>query len=265
MRAGHVVLAITQGSSHYSALFTTGTFRVYGGTGFCGTIRLVGIAREVFGDALPVAERYAAFLAKAGVERGLIGPREADRLWERHLINCAVVSAAIPENAEVVDIGSGAGLPGIVLAIVRPDLRITLLEPLLRRTTFLNECVELLDLRNVEVRRARAEDVTDEFAVDVATARAVAPLERLARWALPLLRPGGELLALKGERAAAELEEAEPVLKRFGVRSTELLQVGRGMVDPPTTLVRVVAGREEVVGRRQRAPRRAKGSRKRSS
>lgn len=144
-------------------------------TGFCGTIRLVGIAREVFGDALPVAERYAAFLAEAGVERGLIGPREVDRLWERHLINCAVVSEAIPQDADVVDIGSGAGLPGIVLAIVRPDLRITLLEPLLRRTTFLTECVEMLDLRNVAVRRARAEDVTDEFSVDVATARAVAP------------------------------------------------------------------------------------------
>jgi 16S rRNA (guanine(527)-N(7))-methyltransferase RsmG len=238
---------------------------VYAPIGFCGTIRLVGIAREVFGDALPVAERYAAFLADAGVERGLIGPREVDRLWERHLINCAVVSEAIAQDAQVVDIGSGAGLPGIVLAIVRPDLRITLLEPLLRRTTFLKECVEMLDLRNVEVRRARAEDVTDDFAVDVATARAVAPLERLATWALPLLRPDGELLALKGERAGAELDEAEPVLKRFGVRSTELLQVGRGMVDPPTTLVRVVAGRGEVVGRRQRAPRRAKGSRKRSS
>ncbi|WP_089310800.1 16S rRNA (guanine(527)-N(7))-methyltransferase RsmG [Actinomadura mexicana] len=225
----------------------------------------MGTAREVFGDALPIAERYAAFLAKAGVERGLIGPREADRLWERHLINCAVVSSAVPEDAQVVDIGSGAGLPGIVLAIVRPDLRVTLLEPLLRRTTFLNECVELLELRNVDVRRARAEDVVEEFAVDVATARAVAPLERLAGWALPLLRPGGELLALKGERAAAELQEAEPLLKGFGVRSAELLQVGRGMVDPPTTLVRVVAGRGEVVGRRQRAPRRAKGSRKRSS
>jgi 16S rRNA (guanine527-N7)-methyltransferase len=239
--------------------------RVHDPAAFCGTIRLVGIAREVFGDALPVAERYAAFLAEAGVERGLIGPREVDRLWERHLINCAVVAEAIPRDAEVVDIGSGAGLPGIVLAIVRPDLRITLLEPLLRRTTFLTECVEMLHLENVEVRRARAEDVTGEFSVDVATARAVAPLERLAKWALPLLRPDGELLALKGERAAAELDEAEPVLKRFGVRSTELLQVGRGMVDPPTTLVRVVAGRGEVVGRRQRAPRRAKGSRKRSS
>jgi len=242
---------------------------MYAVTGFCGTIRTVGIAREVFGDALPVAERYAAFLADAGVERGLIGPREADRLWERHLINCAVVAEAIPLGAQVVDIGSGAGLPGIVLAIVRPDLRITLLEPLLRRTTFLDECVEMLRLLTVEVRRARAEDVANEFSVDVATARAVAPLERLAKWALPLLRPGGELLALKGERAAVELEEARPVLQRFGVRTTELLQVGRGMVEPPTTLVRVVADREVVrngaVGRQQRAPRRARGSRKRSS
>ncbi|WP_165966899.1 16S rRNA (guanine(527)-N(7))-methyltransferase RsmG [Actinomadura sp. 7K507] len=233
--------------------------------GLCGTIRLVGIAREVFGEALPLAERYAAFLAQAGVERGLIGPREVDRLWERHLINCAVVAEVIPEDAQVVDVGSGAGLPGVVLAIVRPDLRVTLLEPLLRRTTFLDECVEMLGLPNVEVRRGRAEDVAGEFSVDVATARAVAPLARLATWALPLLRPGGEMLALKGERAAAELEEAKTVLDRFGVRSTELLQVGQGMVDPPTTLVRVVAGRGEVVGRRQRAPRRAKGSRKRSS
>ncbi|MUN37895.1 16S rRNA (guanine(527)-N(7))-methyltransferase RsmG [Actinomadura litoris] len=229
----------------------------------------MGTAREVFGDALPIAERYAAFLANAGVERGLIGPREVDRLWERHLINCAVVAEAIPDGAQVVDVGSGAGLPGIVLAIVRPDLRVTLLEPLLRRTTFLNECVELLGLPNVEVRRARAEEVVEEFSMDVATARAVAPLDRLAKWALPLLRPGGELLALKGERAAAELEEARPVLKRFGVRTSELLQVGRGMVDPPTTLVRVVTDREVVrdgaVGRQQRAPRRAKASRKRSS
>ncbi|WP_407642036.1 16S rRNA (guanine(527)-N(7))-methyltransferase RsmG [Actinomadura spongiicola] len=229
-------------------------------------MRRVGIGREVvFGDALPVAERYAAFLETAGVERGLIGPRETDRLWERHLINCAVVADVIPPDARVVDVGSGAGLPGIVLAIVRPDLRITLLEPLLRRTTFLTECIEMLDLRNVDVRRGRAEDMVGEITVDVATARAVAPLKRLVTWALPLLRPGGELLALKGERAAVELDEAETVLKRFGVQSTELLQVGRGMVDSPTTLVRVVAGRGEVVGRRQRAPRRAKGSRKRSS
>lgn len=193
------------------------------------------------------------FLAEAGVERGLLGPREVDRLWDRHLINCAVLAEVVPDRASVVDIGSGAGLPGIVLAIVRPDLSITLLEPLLRRTTFLTECVTMLDLPNVTVRRGRAEEVGREFSVDVVTARAVAPLDRLARWALPLLRPGGELLALKGERAAAELKEAGPVLDGFGIRTAELLQVGHGKVDPPTTIVRVVA---------ERAPQRAAASKR---
>ena len=208
-------------------------------------------ADQIFGAALPVAERYAEFLAEAGVERGLIGPREAGRLWERHLINCAVVAEVIPERATVVDIGSGAGLPGVVLAIVRPDLSVTLLEPLLRRTAFLSECVSLLGLGNVQVRRGRAEEVAKDYSADVVTARAVAPLDRLARWALPLLRPGGELLALKGERAAVELKEAEPVLEGFGIRTAELLQVGHGRVDPPTTIVRVVAAR---------TPRRTAGS-----
>jgi 16S rRNA (guanine527-N7)-methyltransferase len=210
-------------------------------------------AHEIFGDALPVAERYAALLATAGVERGLIGPRETDRLWERHLLNCAVLSEAVPDKATVLDIGSGAGLPGIVLGIARPDLSVTLLEPLLRRTTFLAECVESLELTNVAVRRGRAEEVVGEYAVDVVTARAVAPLGRLAGWALPLLRPGGELLALKGERAAEELAEAADVLRRLGVRTAELLLVGQDKVDPPTTLVRVVAERS--------SPRRKKGRR----
>jgi 16S rRNA (guanine527-N7)-methyltransferase len=229
-----------------------------------GTIRSVGVAlpappqaRVVFGDALPIAERYAEFLAGAGVERGLIGPREVERLWDRHLINCAVLAEVVPEEASVVDIGSGAGLPGLALAIVRPDLSITLLEPLLRRTVFLSECVTTLGLRNVEVRRGRAEEVAAEYAVDVVTARAVAPLERLVRWALPLLRPGGELLALKGERAGVELMEARPVLEGFGVRTAELLQVGHGRVDPPTTIVRVVAERTS-----RRAPKSGSGSKR---
>lgn len=199
-------------------------------------------AREVFGDAFPVAERYAEYLAGPGVERGLIGPREVERLWDRHVLNCAVLTELVPSSAKVIDIGSGAGLPGIVLAILRTDLSVTLLEPLLRRTVFLQECVDLLKLANVTVRRARAEEVVGEYAADVVTARAVAPLERLAGWALPLLRPEGELLALKGERASAELEQARPVLEKFGVRATEVLHVGRGKVDPPTTVVRAVAG-----------------------
>ena len=205
----------------------------------------------VFGDALPAAERYAEFLAGAGVERGLIGPREVDRLWDRHLINCAVLAEVVPEEASVVDIGSGAGLPGLVLAIVRPDLSITLLEPLLRRTVFLSECVDDAGPRRMSRYGGDApKRWPAEYAVDVVTARAVAPLERLARWALPLLRPGGELLALKGERAGVELKEAGPVLEGFGVRTAELLQVGHGRVDPPTTIVRVVA---------ERTPRRAAG------
>src|SRR3954453_12154548 len=186
------------------------------------------IAREIFADALPSAERYTGFLAGPGVERGLIGPREVERLWERHVLNCAVLTELVPRSAEVIDVGSGAGLPGIVLAIMRTDLSVTLLEPLLRRTVFLQECVDLLGLPNVVVRRARAEEVAGEYAADVVTARAVAPLTRLAGWALPLLRPDGELLALKGERAATELEQAQPVLEKFGVRTAEVLHVGRG-------------------------------------
>ncbi|HEU5157559.1 MAG TPA: 16S rRNA (guanine(527)-N(7))-methyltransferase RsmG [Streptosporangiaceae bacterium] len=211
------------------------------------------VAREVFGDALPAAERYAELLAGAGVERGLIGPREADRLWDRHLLNCAVVADLIRPDAVVIDLGSGAGLPGIVFGIIRPDLSIVLLEPLLRRVTFLSECVAQLGLRNVTVRRARAEEVAGTLSGDVVTARAVAPLDRLLRWSMPLLRPGGELLAFKGERAGAELEAVEPELEAFGVRTAELLQVGHGKVEPPTTIVRVVAGRP---------PARAKGSRR---
>jgi 16S rRNA (guanine527-N7)-methyltransferase len=211
------------------------------------------VAREIFGDAMPVAERYVALLAGAGVERGLIGPREADRLWDRHLLNCAVVGELIRPGAGVIDLGSGAGLPGIVLGIIRPDLSIVLLEPLLRRVTFLSECAAELGLENVTVRRARAEEVAGSLSGDVVTARAVAPLDRLLRWGLPLLRPGGELLAFKGERAGGELEAVEPELRGFGARTAELLQVGHGKVEPPTTIVRVVV---------ERPPARAKGSRR---
>jgi 16S rRNA (guanine527-N7)-methyltransferase len=220
----------------------------------------------MFGDALTTAERYAEFLAGPGVERGLIGPREVERLWDRHLLNCAVMQEAIPPKSSVIDLGSGAGLPGIVLAIVRPDLVVTLLEPLLRRTVFLRECVDMLGLPGVEVCRMRAEEVAGELAADIVVARAVAPLDRLARWALPLLRPGGELLALKGERAAMELSEAEPVLREFGVRKAEVLYAGRGRVDPPATIVRVVAGEGSRLPKKRAGARRGgrrRGGRKR--
>ncbi|MGQ4270001.1 16S rRNA (guanine(527)-N(7))-methyltransferase RsmG [Nocardiopsis changdeensis] len=196
-------------------------------------------AAEIFGDALPKARRYAELLADGGVRRGLIGPREVPRLWERHVINCAVVEELLPEGAEVVDIGSGAGLPGLVLALVRPDIRMTLLEPLLRRTVFLNEAVEILDLPNVEVRRGRAEEAHGELLTDFVTARAVAPLPRLAGWSLPLLRKGGSLLALKGEQAEAELAAAEQDVSKLRPSVSDVIRVGRGKVDPATTVVRV--------------------------
>ncbi|MEU8267798.1 16S rRNA (guanine(527)-N(7))-methyltransferase RsmG [Sphaerisporangium sp. NPDC049002] len=201
------------------------------------------VAREVFtGEAWPRAQAFAEMLAGPGVVRGLLGPREIPRIWDRHLLNCAVVAEAVPEGAHLVDIGSGAGLPGIVLAIVRPDVRVTLLEPLLRRTTFLRECVDELKLTNVEVVRGRAEELAGKQVFDVASARAVAPLDRLLSWSMPLLREGGQLLAMKGERAAEELDAAARQLRSYGAATAELVTVGRGKVDPPATLVRVVAG-----------------------
>jgi len=209
-------------------------------------------AADIFGQAIGQAHRYAELLATDGVTRGLIGPREADRLWERHLLNCAMVAELLPDRGELVDIGSGAGLPGIVLAMLRPSLRVILLEPLLRRSVFLEECVTELGLSNTEVVRARAEDkAAAHINADIATARAVAPLDRLTGWAAMLLRPGGQLLAIKGQSAAEEIEAARPVLSRLGVRSTEVLQAGNGSVVSATTVVRVVMGghgREERSG-----------------
>ncbi|MET7506753.1 16S rRNA (guanine(527)-N(7))-methyltransferase RsmG [Streptomyces albidoflavus] len=201
------------------------------------------VAREVFGERFPDAVRYAELLADAGVRRGLIGPREVPRLWERHLLNCAVLSEAIDEGVSVCDVGSGAGLPGIPLALVRPDLSITLLEPLLRRTTFLTEVVELLGLDHVTVVRGRAEEVLGKLPpVHVVTARAVAPLERLAGWGVPLLRPYGEMLALKGDTAEEEVKAASAALSKLGAVSTSVVQVGEGIVDPLSTVVRVEVG-----------------------
>jgi 16S rRNA (guanine527-N7)-methyltransferase len=207
-------------------------------------------ASSVFGDALGTAHRYAELLATDGVTRGLIGPRETERLWERHLLNCAVVAELLPERGSLVDIGSGAGLPGVVLAMLRPSLEVTLLEPLLRRSVFLEECIAELGLTNTTVLRARAEDkAAARIRADVATARAVAPLDRLTGWAAPLLRPGGQLLAIKGQSAADELAAASPVLARLGVRSAEVLQAGHGRVVSATTVIRIVmeahGGREE--------------------
>jgi 16S rRNA (guanine527-N7)-methyltransferase len=217
-------------------------------------------AREVFGDRFDDAVRYAELLAEAGVQRGLIGPREVPRLWERHLLNCAVLSEVVPEGVTVCDVGSGAGLPGIPLALVREDLKITLLEPLLRRTTFLTEVVELLGLDHVTVVRGRAEEVMGKLTpVHVVTARAVAPLDRLATWGVPLLRPYGEMLALKGDTAEEELKAAGTALSKLGAVETSILHMGEGVVDPLSTVVRVEVG--ESPGGVRFAAKRAKAAR----
>jgi 16S rRNA (guanine527-N7)-methyltransferase len=195
-------------------------------------------AAAVFGPALGQAERYAQLLATEGVTRGLLGPREADRLWSRHLLNSAVVAEGCPSEGLVADIGSGAGLPGIPVALVRPSLTVRLVEPLLRRATFLAEVVADLGLPNVEVVRARAEEC--RWAADVVTARAVAPLSRLLTWCLPLVAPGGSLLAVKGDRAVAELAEADALLRGSRARSWAIEEYGRGVVEPPVRVVRVV-------------------------
>ncbi len=211
------------------------------------------VSRETSGPvpALPdwlqarssVLGHYAELLATAGVDRGLIGPREVPRLWERHLLNCAVVvepaAGIIPQDALVGDVGSGAGLPGLVWAIARPDLRVVLIEPLLRRSTFLDEAVESLGLRDrVTVWRGRGEEAPGTISpLDVVTARAVAPLDRLLGWTVPLVRPGGRLALLKGSSAQDEITQAAATARTLDVRDLHVLQVGAGVVDPPTTVV----------------------------
>jgi 16S rRNA (guanine527-N7)-methyltransferase len=200
-------------------------------------------AATVFGDRLPLACRYAELLASTGVERGLIGPREAGRIWSRHLLNSAVVEELVPLGSRVVDVGSGAGLPGIALALARPELRVILVEPLLRRSEFLTEVVDALELSpRVGVVRGRAEDPATRELVGgspIVVARAVARLDRMVRWCLPLLVPGGWLLALKGASAADELAEHAAAVRRAGGAAAELTSCGRGLVDPPTAVIRV--------------------------
>ena len=210
------------------------------------------VSRETFRELPPWLQpaeaglnRYVEILAGPGLERGLMGPREVPRLWDRHVLNCAVVAdpdlGLIPAGALVADVGSGAGLPGLVWALTRPDISMVLIEPLLRRTTFLTESVVALGLTDrVTVLRARAEKVATnpEWAgVDVVTARAVAPMERLLGWTIPLLKPQGRLVAMKGASAQSELESAQGVLQEYGITSAEVVTCGAGVVEQVTTVV----------------------------
>lgn len=198
-------------------------------------------AERYFGDRLPLVRRLADLLAGEAVLRGLIGPREAPRLWERHLLNCAVLGELLPHGASVADIGSGAGLPGLVLACSRPDLTITLVEPLQRRTAFLDQAVTALAVGGrVSVLQARAESPEARGQIAPArwiTARAVAPLERLASWCAPALGVGGRLVAMKGARAQDEVRDATVALRKLNLALVEIAHCGVSVLDPPTTVV----------------------------
>jgi 16S rRNA (guanine527-N7)-methyltransferase len=251
-------------------------------------------ARELFGPSLPRAELYAGLLVSVGVERGLIGPRETARIWDRHLINSGLVAellpapagqsvadvavggrrnadgsrvtggrrvvdppagAAVEGSGQVADLGSGAGLPGLVVAILRPDLHVTLVEPMARRTAFLAECAEELELGNVQICRGRAEELAGQIQADVVMSRAVARLGRLAELSAGLCRPGGLVLAIKGDSAAAELEQARAALRRLGATEAEVVVAGRelvrrGLVERATTVVRFRIGRAGMAAER---------------
>ena len=223
--------------------------------------RLRRVAEAVFGDRLAQAQDYAELLATDGVIRGLIGPRETPRLWDRHILNCAAMTTLVPEGDFVVDVGSGAGLPGLVLAIARPDLEVALVEPLARRTAFLEEAVAALHLGDrVTVVRGRAEEVAANPAMfhvkpaDVVTARAVAPLDRLAGWCLPLASIGGRLLAMKGSSAADEIAAHSAAIKRLGGTEPVLHKRIVDETAEPTYIVEVIRERASGGGSGRRQP-----------
>ena len=213
-------------------------------------------AAVVFADRLPLAVRFAEVLADTGVSHGLIGPREVPRLWERHLLNCAVVADAFGPGARVVDVGSGAGLPGLALAIVRPDLEVHLVEPMLRRTDWLAVVVAELGLDSVTVHRGRAEELAGTVSGRYVTARAVARLDKLARWCVPLLEPGGTLVAMKGRSGAQELAEDRAALVRLGLVDAVVREHGADVLDEPVLTVDLRFGPRTAASGRARPKRR---------
>jgi len=198
-----------------------------------------GVAATLFGSRLDRAQRYAEILAGAGVERGLLGPREVDRLWDRHILNSAAIAELLETGERVADIGSGAGLPGIPLALARPDLRVTLIEPLLRRSEFLREVVDDLGL-DMTIVRGRAEDLSVRQQVgemDAVVSRAVTSLDKLTEWSMPLLRLDGRMAAIKGERAEQEIREHRRVMASLGAVDVRVMRCGADYLDPPATAV----------------------------
>lgn len=195
-------------------------------------------ASVLFGQRVELARRFSAALAEQGEERGLIGPLELPRLWSRHILNSAVAAPLFSAGSRVGDIGSGAGLPGIVLAIARPDVRFVLIEPMERRIAWLTEQTEALELDNVEVVRGRGEDWTEGAVLDAVTARAVSALRTLIPITAPLVRDGGELVLLKGANAANEIAAADKAIRRFRLTDVRVEPVGEGVIDEPTRVIR---------------------------
>jgi len=196
------------------------------------------VAAELFGDRIELARAFASALAREGEERGLIGPLEPPRLWTRHVVNCVLVAPLLSAGARVGDVGSGAGLPGIVLAIARPDVRFVLIEPMERRIAWLQEQTNALGLANVEVVRARAEEVKLADPLDQVTARAVSAFRKLIPLTAPLVRDGGELVLMKGANAQAEVDAASKELRRFHITDARVEVLGAGTVDEVTRVIR---------------------------
>ncbi|MDI6023471.1 16S rRNA (guanine(527)-N(7))-methyltransferase RsmG [Leucobacter sp. UT-8R-CII-1-4] len=195
-------------------------------------------AAQIAGDRLEVLRAFASNLAQRGEPLGLIGPLEPPRLWTRHILNSAILAPLVKEGAKVADIGTGGGMPGLVLAIVRPDAQFKLIEPMERRCAWLNEQVERLGLENVEVKRGRAEEFHDAFEVDQVTARAVTALRKLVPLAAPLLRDGGELLLLKGDSVQNEIDAAEKIMRKFKVHDMSIELLGEGLLAETTRVFR---------------------------
>ncbi|MCX8529250.1 MAG: 16S rRNA (guanine(527)-N(7))-methyltransferase RsmG [Rhodoluna sp.] len=194
------------------------------------------IAATIFGEGIDKARAYAAALIKDGDELGLLGPREMPKLWTRHILNSAVVAELVEPGKKVADIGSGAGLPGIPMAIAQPEAMFTLIEPMERRSNWLIEQVEALGLTNVRVLRARAEEVGEAF--DIVTARAVSALPKLLRMTVPLTRHGGEIIALKGSKAQEEIDDSKNLMKKLDIHSFEIVYTGAQHLAEPTRVVR---------------------------
>jgi len=203
---------------------------------------IVDAVEVVYGERAELADRFVEHLVTTGIEWGLLGPREIPKMWDRHVLNCAVVEELIPKGAVVADVGSGAGLPGLALAIARPDVQFVLIEPLERRVDWLDMVIEDLGLENIDVIRARSEQVFDSVDVDIVTARAVSAMKSLVPMTVPLLHGQGELLAIKGRSAANEIEKADKVLRKFKTVQSEVLSVGDELLEVPTTVARLTYG-----------------------